>query len=74
MLTLKTLHFNDQLETQQRCGFAGIPMVEDQGENDEEYNDENYENSENLIKDYKTSISYIGVLQKFFQCPIDFNS
>lgn len=40
MLTLKTLHFNDQVETQQRRGSAGMPMVEDQGENDEEYNDE----------------------------------
>lgn len=60
----KFFHFYDQLKTQQTHD-SDIPMIEDQGENNEKTdNDENYEEPENLIKDYKTAFCYLDEPQR----------
>lgn len=58
------LHIDDQLETQQTHDSA-ISMVENESEKDEDNDENQYEEPENMVKDYKTAICYLEELQKF---------
>lgn len=62
------LHIDDQLEAQQTHDSA-ISMVENEGEKDEDNDENQYEEPENMVKDYKTATSRN---YKNFpsQCPI----
>jgi len=63
---LKVIHIDDQLETQQTHDLA-ISMVENKGEKDEDNDENQYEEPENLIKDYKTVSGFCRLekLQQF---------
>jgi len=58
------LHIDDPLETQQTHDSA-ISMVENESEKDEDNVENQYEEPENMVKDYITAICYLEELQKF---------
>jgi hypothetical protein len=44
-------------------------MVENEGEKKEDNDENQYEEPENMVKDYKTAICYLEELQKFWLHP-----